>query len=209
MSQNPNMELYEFWREVPLEAQKKIGDGRKKGFTDISPMWRIKMLTERFGPCGIGWIYTIDKQWITRSEDTGEEAAFCNISLYIKIGDEWSKPIPGTGGNTFISNEKGNTRKYMNDECYKMALTDAISVACKALGIGADVYWQNDPTKYSSNVPEAIICTECNRPITQHGNMTPDEIALRSSTKFGRVICVECARKIQQAQEQKVGAAGA
>ena len=30
-----------------------------------------------------------------------------------------------------------------------MALTDAISVACKALGMGADVYWEKDNTKYN------------------------------------------------------------
>ena len=30
-----------------------------------------------------------------------------------------------------------------------MALTDAISVACKALGMGADVYWEKDTTKYN------------------------------------------------------------
>ena len=29
---------------------------------------------------------------------------------------------------------------HLNDEAYKMALTDAISVACKQLGVGADVY---------------------------------------------------------------------
>lgn len=31
-----------------------------------------------------------------------------------------------------------------------MATTDAISVACKQLGIGADIYWDKDKTKYSS-----------------------------------------------------------
>ena len=30
-----------------------------------------------------------------------------------------------------------------------MALTDALSVACKALGVAADVYWQADKTKYT------------------------------------------------------------
>jgi hypothetical protein len=30
-------------------------------------------------------------------------------------------------------------------------LTDAISVSCKALGIAADVYWNEDTTKYSDN----------------------------------------------------------
>lgn len=40
---------------------------------------------------------------------------------------------------------------HISDECYKMALTDAISVACKALGVAADVYWSSDVTKYSEN----------------------------------------------------------
>ena len=30
-----------------------------------------------------------------------------------------------------------------------MAYTDALSVSCKQLGIGADVYWEKDRTKYS------------------------------------------------------------
>ena len=36
-----------------------------------------------------------------------------------------------------------------------MALTDAISVACKMLGMGADVYWYKDRTKYTAPEPEA------------------------------------------------------
>ena len=56
-----NLELYEAFRAVPETAQKTIKGGRLNGMTDINPMWRIKTLTERFGPCGIGWKYTIDK----------------------------------------------------------------------------------------------------------------------------------------------------
>ena len=37
---------------------------------------------------------------------------------------------------------------YVDDECYKKASTDALSVACKNLGIGADVYWDKDTDKY-------------------------------------------------------------
>jgi hypothetical protein len=31
-----------------------------------------------------------------------------------------------------------------------MALTDAISVACKSLGMAADIYWESDRTKYDT-----------------------------------------------------------
>lgn len=145
-TKNNNMELYEALRAVPKEAQKEIGAGRLKGMTDINPMWRIKALTETFGPCGFGWKYTIDRQWLETGDK--ETAAFCNITLYVKWRGEWSEGIPATGGSHFLSNERSGL--YMSDECYKMALTDAISVACKALGVGANVYWDKDKTKYTA-----------------------------------------------------------
>lgn len=141
-----NMEIYEKVRQCPQNALKPIQAGRLKGRSDINPMWRIKALTELFGACGIGWYYEINRQWQDVGAN-GEITAFCNISLYIKVNDEWSKPIQGTGGSMFIAKEKNGL--YTSDECYKMALTDAISVACKALGVAADVYWNTDNTKYN------------------------------------------------------------
>lgn len=140
-----NLEVYNRVREVPQEAQKTIGGGRLKGMTDINPMWRIKTLTEVFGPAGIGWYYKITEKRLEPGAN-GEIAAFVDIELYVKHGDEWSAPIVGTGGAMFVAKEKSGP--YTSDECYKMALTDAISVACKAIGMGADVYWQKDRTKY-------------------------------------------------------------
>jgi len=141
-----NLELYEKFRAVPQEAQKAIGGGRLKGMTDINPMWRLKVLTEQFGPCGIGWKYIVIKKWFETSS-TGETAAFVDIELYFKYNGEWSEAIPGTGGSSFATIETSG-KLYVSDECFKMALTDAISVACKALGIGADIYYQKDRTKY-------------------------------------------------------------
>jgi len=143
-----NLELYNKVRSVPESAQKPITGGRLKGKTDINPMWRIKVLTEMFGMCGIGWKTEIIKQW-TESHSNGEVAAFVNINLYVKVNGEWSEPIPGTGGSMFVANEK--TGLHISDECYKMAYTDAVSVACKALGVGADIYWDKDTTKYDSD----------------------------------------------------------
>ena len=140
-----SLEIYNRVREVPQEAQKTIGGGRLKGMTDINPMWRIKTLTEVFGPAGIGWYYKITEKRLEPGAND-EIAAFVDIELYVKHGDEWSAPIVGTGGAMFVAKEKSGP--YTSDECYKMALTDAISVACKAIGMGADVYWQKDRTKY-------------------------------------------------------------
>jgi hypothetical protein len=145
-----NMTIYEAHRSVPQEALKPIKAGRLQGMSDINPMFRIKSLTESFGACGIGWYYEVLKQWI---EVCGNESvAFVNIALYIKVDGEWSKPIFGTGGSKLVAMERNGA--YVSDEAYKMATTDALSVACKQLGIGADVYWQNDKTKYNNTPVE-------------------------------------------------------
>lgn len=140
-----NLEIYNKVRQVPDNAKKEIQAGRLKGKTDINPMWRIKMLTETFGPCGFGWRYEIIRTWTETGSD-GEIAAFMQINLYVKVDGEWSGAIPGIGGNSFVTKEKNGY--YTSDESYKMCLTDALSVACKALGIAADVYWVQDSTKY-------------------------------------------------------------
>ena len=139
-----NLFYYNQGKEVPETAKKPIQGGRMNGKTDINPMWRIKKLTEMFGPCGIGWYYKSVREWTEAHEQS--IAAFVKIELFVKVGDAWSMPIQGSGGSMFVEiQQKG---AYVSDECFKMATTDAISVACKQLGIGADVYWEKDKTKY-------------------------------------------------------------
>lgn len=171
---NDNMKIYESVRSCPQNALKPIQAGRLKGKSDINPMWRIKMLTETFGAAGIGWYYDIVKQW-TETGANGEVAAFVNINLYVKIGDEWSKPIQGNGGSMLVTQERNGL--YTDDEAFKKALTDAISVSCKALGFAADVYWNQDSTKYSggnaayntpsepTESPQPIMCNVCGKEI--------------------------------------------
>ena len=138
--QGDNLRYYELLRKVPDYALKQIGAGRLKGMSDINPVYRIKAMTEAFGPCGIGWKYVITKQWL---ETYGQEVkAFCNIDLFIKVDGEWSDAIPGTGGSSLVAMERSGA--YVSDEAYKMALTDALSVAMKSLGVAADVYYSKD-----------------------------------------------------------------
>ena len=140
-----NLRFYEAGRHVPAEAQKSFNNGRFSG-TDINPMWRIKKLTELFGPAGIGWYTEVLSE---RSEKLLDDSviAVVDLNLYVKVDGEWSKPIYGTGGNALVSTSKKGVQA--SDEGYKMAYTDALSVACKALGIGADVYFEKDRTKYT------------------------------------------------------------
>ena len=191
-----NMELYEKVRKCPDNALRQIQAGRLRGKSDINPMWRIRTLTENFGVCGIGWYYDITRQWLETGAN-GEISAFCNIDLYIKIDNEWSKPIQGTGGSAFVAKE--NKGLYTLDECYKMALTDAISVACKALGFAADTYWNADgQTKYdrqqnaSNQQAQQPICKVCGKPIE---GATDDSGVFRNPLEVQKMCngaCVQC-----------------
>ena len=148
-----NLRFYEQLRQVPNHALRTITAGRLKGMCDINPVWRIKAMTEAFGPCGIGWKYEIVKQW---HETFGQEVkAFTNLNLYIKVDGAWSEPIPGTGGATIVEiNSKGYS--YVNDEGFKMALTDAMSVCMRSLGVAADVYFSKDKAQFDTKYDQQV-----------------------------------------------------
>lgn len=145
-----NMKLWNSWCRPDPENLKKITGGRLSGMTDIKPIYRLKMLTEQLGVCGFGWKYTIDKQWLYEISD-GQVAAFCNVSLFTREkGGVWSEGIPGTGGSMLVAKERNGM--HFSDEAHKMALTDALSVACLRLGVAADIYaGQWDGSKYKDN----------------------------------------------------------
>ncbi len=144
-----NMQIYLACKDVPAEAQKTIGGGKLKGFTDINPMWRIRKLTELFGPAGVGW-WTEEVHYETYSAPGGEVPLMCSLVLYYTdpATGERSKPLYGVGGSKLVSLEKGVP--VADDEAWKKAYTDAISIACKALGMGGAIYWdRGDGSKYA------------------------------------------------------------
>lgn len=153
-----NVRFYHQFMNTPKDAQKPFDNGRFSG-TDINPMWRIKVLTEVFGPSGFGWWtqnvrYEFVEADITNSttENTPvkkETSVFCELELVVKDPEtgETSQPIYGVGGNTYIAWGKYGPRA--SDEAKKMAYTDALSIACKSLGIGHDIWYSNDRTKYT------------------------------------------------------------
>lgn len=193
-----NLRHYNELMTTPVEARKTIKGGRLNGFTDINPMWRIRKLTEQFGPCGIGWKINIVEQKLVPNGD--EVKAFVEIALYIKDNGEWSEPIPGLGGSSFVAKERSGL--YCSDECFKMAYTDAIGTACKLLGMSEDVYWSEGYTKYTApqNVKTAndtIPCSECCKPIEavtkRDGSIwLPADMASYSEQRYGRKLCADC-----------------
>ena len=119
---------------------------------------------------------------------------FVSIDLYVKNGDDWSKPIFGLGGSKLIADEKGGL--HSNDEGFKMALTDALSVAMKELGVAAAIYqglW--DGSKYIDLV-EAVSTTEIeswSRRCEKASNASAEKFAPWWKT-YGEQIKKECGK---------------
>lgn len=160
-----NLRFYSQGCEVPADALKPIKAGRLKGMSDVNPMWRMRRMTEIFGPVGFGWKYEITKQW---TESYGETVkCFCNILLYVRDPKtmEWSAPIPGNGGSAIVSKETNGL--YVNDEGYKMALTDALSIAMKPLGIGGNIWYGPKASGHNESKYEQYTRTDNGQPSQQ------------------------------------------
>ena len=144
-----NLHIYRQVRSVPEDAQKPFESSWGKKLTEINSMWRIQKLTELFGPCGEGWFTEVTRQERVDFPN-GEICVFTDINLYLKDTKtgRWSKPIRGTGGNRLVL--KNADGLFIDDEAYKKAYTDALGIACKALGFGADIYWGRNDSKYDS-----------------------------------------------------------
>jgi len=152
-----NTKIWDEVCTVPPQAQKSIKGGRLFGMTDISPIWRYRKMTELFGACGAGWRYRIMDTW--QNQHGEQKAVFVKIELEYKNGDTWSSPIPAMGGSMLAEwqTAKDKTKYiYFCDEAYKMALTDALSVAMKMIGVGADIYAGQSDSKYTVAGQETI-----------------------------------------------------
>lgn len=168
-----NLEIYEKYRKVPAEALKPFDNGNFKG-TDINSMWRIKCLTEQFGVVGHGWTTRVLRTWTEIDNNTKEVLAFAEIEMKVKVDGEWGEPFTATGGNKLSTYVKSKDYFKVSDEAFKMAITDAFGVACKYLGIGADVYWANDKSKYTEEDNQADKGKKATQKPTE---LTPEEIS--------------------------------
>ena len=134
------VKIFESVQKPPEDALKPIDAGRLKGKNEISPLWRMKAMTEKFGLYGDGWKYEVHKEWKEPVEATGETIVQVSILLYTRNRrtGEWNAPSPATGSAYLIVKDKNGL--HGNENAWASAFTDAFGKACKPYGIGYDVY---------------------------------------------------------------------
>lgn len=146
MSAQNNLSVWNKVSQAPNHFLKKIEFGYLKGKSDINPQWRLMAMTQAFGMIGHGWTYRIVRTWTETGAD-GQMMAFSEVAVKTKFEGEWGEEFSGIGGSMICQIANGKLKS--SDEGYKMATTDALSVAFKAVGVAADIYLGNfDGSKY-------------------------------------------------------------
>lgn len=111
---------------------------RAGGFsgTAVKPIWQTHLLTEKFGPAGLGWGMMEPKFETVVAND--EILVFCTVALwYIEAADKRGL-VYGVGGDKVQGKNKYGP--YTNDEAFKASYTDALSNAMKQIGVAADIH---------------------------------------------------------------------
>ena len=120
---NPN-----YTRTAPSSYGKRI--------TTIDPMYQIQMMTDLFGPVGIGWKYKVDYKYI-------DGLVFAEVTIKY-FTNEWHEYGPVCSVQN-LSKKNGG----LDDEAPKKAMTDAMTKAFSHLGMSADVFLGKfDDSKY-------------------------------------------------------------
>lgn len=138
MTTEKNMQIWSQVCETDPAFTKSFTRGTFKG-TDVNPAWRMKRLTEVFGPAGTGWGYDIKERWVDNWP--GMQAACCYVRLslwYVLDGER--RETPEQIGGTVVD--------FAPDECWKMSITDAVGKCAMSIGLAADIYLGLFDTKY-------------------------------------------------------------
>jgi len=152
----------ELWKQLsPVDKKATKNFKRAGGFsgTDINPQWRMKRMTEVFGPVGVGWGYEIQDRW-RESVPHGDGET---MVAFVQVRVWWTSPDHDAKGECDEESNRtfyrwtgpqigGTSMKRTPDEAYKMAITDALGKCFAQLGLGADIYMGefDNPVDYAS-----------------------------------------------------------
>ena len=137
---NKNMKIWETLSKTNPEFTKPLPGYGGKTLTTIDPMYQIQMMTDLFGPVGLGWKYKVDYKYI-------DGLVFAEVTIKY-FTNEWHEYGPVCSvQNLSKSNNK------LDDEAPKKAMTDAMTKAFSHLGMSADVFLGKfDDSKYVENL---------------------------------------------------------
>jgi hypothetical protein len=142
---NPHMEL---WQRVCVTDPKAVKPitGKQYSGNSPKPYWIVQRLTEEFGPCGIGWGYTVLNERMERLTET-EVLHVALVRLWYVLSDKRGEVEQI--GQTKALYAKRDGSLLVDEDAPKKSVTDALVKCASYLGFAGDIFsgrW--DDSKY-------------------------------------------------------------
>jgi hypothetical protein len=147
------MDNLDLWHAVEKTdpGQVKPITGKSYGGTSPKPHYLVLKATETFGPCGIGWGYTIVDE---RIEDAGaEKLSIARVRVWYKWKGERGE-VEHVGGTQF-SGVRSSGKPFADEDAPKKSVTDALVKALSMIGFAGDIFMgRYDDSKYVNELRE-------------------------------------------------------
>jgi hypothetical protein len=150
-----NLALWQQVEKTP-ESQTKAITGKSYKGTSPKPHYLIQKATETFGPCGIGWGFTVDERI--------ENGALIADGFYermsiakVRVWYTWEGKrgeVEHIGGTVF-SGKYSSGKTFTDEDAPKKSVTDALIKALSMLGFAGDIFMgRYDDSKYVSELKQ-------------------------------------------------------
>jgi len=149
MTMTDNLTLWNTVEKTPVAHTKAI-TGKSYQGTSPKPHYLIHKATETFGPCGIGWGFTIEDERIEEGAG-GEKMHIARV----KVWYEWNGKrgeVEHIGGTQF-SGVRSSGKAFTDEDAPKKSVTDALIKALSMIGFAGDIFMgRYDDSKYVSEL---------------------------------------------------------
>lgn len=160
-----NLDLWHSVEKTPPAHTKAI-TGKSYSGTSPRPHYMILRATEAFGPCGIGWGFTIVDE---RIEDGagGDRLSIARVKVWYEYNGKRGE-VEHIGGTQF-SGTRASGKPFTDEDAPKKSVTDAVIKALSLIGFAGDIFMgRYDDSKYVSDLKN-----EANAEKAQHNSAPP------------------------------------
>lgn len=140
-----NLELWQAVERTPPDQTKEITGKSYRG-NSPKPHYLVWKATETFGPCGIGWGFTIEDERIEEGAG-GEKMHVARVKVWYKWNGERGE-VEHIGGTQFSGKRKSG-HDFTDEDAPKKSVTDALVKALSMIGFAGDIFMgRYDDSKY-------------------------------------------------------------
>lgn len=142
------MNTKQLWNKVCMTDPKAVKPitGKQYSGNSPKPYWIVERLTDEFGPCGIGWGFTILSERFERFSDTDTLHVAVVRLWYVLDGQRGELEQVGQTKASYVTS-KGSFM--LDEDAPKKSVTDALVKCASYLGFAGDIFsgrW--DDSKY-------------------------------------------------------------